>query len=393
MDNRDIIMFGLQPWDIEIGSNFKNIAEVMSRHNRILYVNRPLDRITYMRNRNDPMTRKRLESIRDKSKSIEKVADNIWVLNPGIIVESINMLPRGPLYRFLNKRNSKRISKEIKAAVEKINFKMDILMVDNDFFHGLYLKELLKPVFFLYYLRDYLRSQSYFQKHGESSEPAIIKKADAVASNSIYLNNYAKKYNDQSYYVGQGCDVEIFLKKPGKVPEDIRSIPSPIVGYCGTLTSNRLDIPLLEFIADSLPEFNIVLVGPEDEQFKNSRLHTLKNVYFLGHKDAGELPAYVHKFDICINPQLLNEMTIGNYPRKIDEYLAAGKPTVATKTEAMLAFEGVVYLCENNNEYISRIRKAFKERFDEEKIQQRIAEASGHTWDASVELIYNIFKN
>lgn len=339
------------------------------------------------------MTRRRLASIRSETRSIEKVADNIWVLNPRAIVESINWLPRGLLYRVLNKINSKRVSKEIKRAVKKLNFKMDVLMVDNDFFHGLYLKELLKPDFFLYYLRDYLRSLGYFQKHGESSEPAIMQKADAVASNSIYLHNYAKKYNDQSYYVGQGCDVEIFLKKPSGVPEDIRNISTPIVGYCGKLTSNRLDIPLLEFIADSLPEFNIILVGPEDEQFKKSRLHSLKNVHFLGHKDASELPAYVHKFDVCINPQLLNQMTIGNYPRKIDEYLAAGKPTVATKTEAMLAFKDVVYLCENNNEYISQIRKAFEERFDEEKIHQRITEASGHTWDASVKLIYNIIKS
>jgi hypothetical protein len=31
----------------------------------------------------------------------------------------------------------------------------------------------------------------------------------------------------------------------------------------------------------------------------------------------------------------LNETTKGNYPRKIDEYLAMGKPVVATKTIAM----------------------------------------------------------
>ena len=48
-----------------------------------------------------------------------------------------------------------------------------------------------------------------------------------------------------------------------------------------------------------------------------------------------------------LNPQLLNEVTIGNYPRKIDEYLAMGKPTVATKTEGMSVFADYTYLAED----------------------------------------------
>jgi glycosyltransferase involved in cell wall biosynthesis len=55
---------------------------------------------------------------------------------------------------------------------------------------------------------------------------------------------------------------------------------------------------------------------------------------FLGAQDVNRLPEYI-KADVCINPQLLNETTKGNYPRKIDEYLAMGKPVVATKTIAM----------------------------------------------------------
>ena len=32
---RDIIVVGVQPWDIEIGSNCKNIAHEFSKHNRV----------------------------------------------------------------------------------------------------------------------------------------------------------------------------------------------------------------------------------------------------------------------------------------------------------------------------------------------------------------------
>ena len=46
-----IVIVGIQAWDIEIGSNCKNIAVEMSRHNRVLYVNSPLDRITKFKER------------------------------------------------------------------------------------------------------------------------------------------------------------------------------------------------------------------------------------------------------------------------------------------------------------------------------------------------------
>jgi hypothetical protein len=39
MNGMDIIVTGLQPWDVEIGSNCKNIAIEFAKNNRVLYVN------------------------------------------------------------------------------------------------------------------------------------------------------------------------------------------------------------------------------------------------------------------------------------------------------------------------------------------------------------------
>jgi hypothetical protein len=36
----------------------------------------------------------------------------------------------------------------------------------------------------------------------------------------------------------------------------------------------------------------------------------------FGSKDSQDLPNYVKGFDVAINPQLTNDLTIGNYPRK-----------------------------------------------------------------------------
>ena len=112
---------------------------------------------------------------------------------------SINNLPPGNVYNFLNKNNNRKLAREILYYSNQLNFKDPVLIIDNDFFNGLYLKELLKPSIFIYYLRDFLLSQKYFKRHGKRSEPLIIAKADAVCANSLYLKNYAEKYNSERY--------------------------------------------------------------------------------------------------------------------------------------------------------------------------------------------------
>jgi glycosyltransferase involved in cell wall biosynthesis len=211
-----------------------------------------------------------------------------------------------------------------------------------------------------------------------------MKKADLVVANSTYLATLAQQFNPNSFYVGQGCDVSLFdTALISSVPTDIRNISKPIIGYIGALLSLRLDIDVIYFIAQNRPDWSIVLVGPEDETFKTSRLHQLSNVYFLGNKKGAELPSYLNCFDVAINPQILSPVTIGNYPRKIDEYLAMGKPTVATRTEAMSVFADYTYLAKNKQEYIVCVEKALQEdnqefHFSREKF------AKQHTWENNV---------
>ena len=110
-------------------------------------------------------------------------------------------------------------------------------------------------------------------------------------------------------------------------------------------------------------------------------------MHFLGSKPPASLPSYLNCFDVAINPQILNEVTVGNYPRKIDEYLAMGKPAVATKTEAMSVFEGYTYLASSREEYLEFVDLALRENTPE-KEKSRELFARGHTWEANVNEIY-----
>ncbi|HEX2788158.1 MAG TPA: glycosyltransferase [Ignavibacteria bacterium] len=385
---RDIVVTGLQAWDNAIGSNCINIALEFAKQNRVLYVNSPLDTITVLKGKNDEKVQKRLRIIDGQEKDLAKVGENIWEFNPRKKIKSINWIKFDWLFDFFNKRNNAIFTKEVKRAMDKLGFKNIILFNDSDMFRSFYFQEYLKPEVSIYYSRDNLIAVDYWKAHGIRIEAELIEKSDAAVANSTYLADYCRQFNKNSFYVGQGCDLSLFDKNLIKEePKDLKDIPHPRIGYVGAIFTLRLDIDILSYIAKTKPDWQIVLVGPEDDGFLNSELHGMKNVHFFGSKDGSLLPSYINYFDVCINPQLLNEVTIGNYPRKIDEYLAMEKPTVATKTVAMSIFANHTYLAETKEEYVKLIELALKED-NEEKGKARREFASSHTWENNVKEIY-----
>ncbi|MCX6248513.1 MAG: glycosyltransferase [Bacteroidetes bacterium] len=385
---RDIIVTSLQPWDIEIGSNCKNIALEFARDNRVLYVNSPLDRATLLRGRKDPRVRKRMDVLKGRTDDLVQVRDNLWTINPRTLLESISRIPWNWLFDLGNKINNRRFARQIQSAIDRLGFTNPILFNDSNMFRGFYLKEMIRPALDVYYSRDNLLAIDFWKRHGKRIEPALMRKSDLVVSNSTYLANLASQYNPGSRYVGQGCDLSIYDRRTiSTVPSDMASIPSPVIGYTGALFTLRLDLGIIRYLALENPQWSIVLIGPEDKAFRESDLHTMKNVYFLGNKSPEQLPEYVNCFNVAINPQKLNELTIGNYPRKIDEYLALGKPVVALKTDAMSVFAGHTYLATTREEFVDCIKRAIDENTPErEKLREVFAR--DHSWENNVKEIY-----
>lgn len=382
---KDILIISLQPWYYNIGSNCKDIATRLSEHNRILYVNKPLNRKTWHSKTKDEGVQLHYDVIKNNQQKIQKIQKNLWQLFPESIIESINWLPSTAIFKKINYANNRRLANDIKAALNELGFEDIILFNDNDIYNGYYLKELLSPSIYVYYCRDYLRGYAYWKKHCDVLEPELIEKADAVVTNSEYYAAYCKKHNHESYNIGQGCNINLFDgNKQYETPADIAGIAYPVIGYAGTLDADRLDEKIIASIAQTYTHFNIVLVGPEYDNFKNTILHNFDNVYFMGRKPLNELPAYINAFDVCINPQVKNQITKGNYPLKIDEYLAMGKPVVATKTEAMRMFEPYTYLSDSPLQFVSLVAKALSENSDELSLKRK-AFAGTHTWEKSVE--------
>lgn len=385
-------MVGQQDWLSPIGSNWINMAMELSSGNKVLYCNPPLSLNTVLRGRAED--REYLERRRavasGRAAVIEEVQENLFVYNPTLVLPSVNFLPDGALFDLANRFNNRRWAAAVRKALDALGWPDFHLLIDGDMIRSFYLPDLLSPVSSIYYSRDNFSAVDYWKKHGLRLEPLLMKKCQAVTANSVWLRNQAEKHNSRSYFIGQGCDLSQF-NPAAKYPEptDLASIPHPRITYIGALLELRLDPGLLEFLAREQPEHQWVLVGPEDEAFKRSALHTLGNVHFLGSKKGDELASYLAHSDAAINPQILNAMTIGNYPRKIDEYLAMGLPTIATSTEAMNMFLPEVYLAANREEWAAAVKLALAEDSPEKRTSRRTM-ALGHSWENCIQSLLEV---
>lgn len=387
MKNRDFVIISLNPWNTPLSSTSKYVARELAKRNRVLYVNPPLDRKTLITRRNDPLLKRHIQVIKGRTSSLEEIAPNLWNLYPSKVLESVNWIPSTKVFSWLNYFNNKRIAASILSSIRELQFSNYILINDKDIFRGFYLKELLQPAVYMYYDRDYILGVDYWRKHGKVIEPLLVEKSDLIVTHSDYLMSLIRPYNKNIWNVGSGIDLTLFnADKLYPRPDELTSVESPVVGYVGAITSARLDINAFVDIASKRPDWTLVLVGPEDDVFKNSILHQMENVVFCGKKDIKEIPQYIQAMDVCLNLQVVNEITIGNYPLKIDEYLAMGKAVVATRTIGMRPFEGHVTMVEPGGDYVGAIDRVLKE---EDRSKDRIEFAKSHSWDNILDNIYH----
>ncbi|WP_187261806.1 glycosyltransferase [Pontibacter beigongshangensis] len=386
----NFVFVSLQRINTDRESTSTCLAKELAKNHKVLYVNAPIDRRAVLASGNDSYITAHIEAIKNKEEPLTQADANLWVLNPARIIESINWVPFTAVFSALNRINNYRFGKDIQEALDTLGFKDFVLINDKDIFRSFYLKDILKPRHYIYLDRDYTIGTDYWRKHGVELEPRLMRKSDAVVCNSLGFTRRAQKYNANSFYIGNGVELEQFCNlATGSAPDDLAAIPQPIIGYVGAIISLRLNIRLMVEAARAKPQWSFVLVGPEDEAFRASELHQLPNVYFLGKKHTKEIPNYIKHFDVCVNPQVINDITISNFPLKTVEYLALGKPVVATATDTMKEiFSEYTYLAEDTSSYLAQLEQALLQ--DTEVLQQqRIAFAKTFSWESVTEILLN----
>ena len=167
------------------------------------------------------------------------------------------------------------------------------------------------------------------------------------------------------------------------IPDDLRGLRRPVVGFFGQL-ADWVDLELVRALARARPEWSFALVGRATTDLEP--LRGLPNVHLLGPKPYSVLPNYCRGFDVGIIPFRTNELTVRANPLKLREYLAAGLPVVATPLPEVARYDGLVYVADGPDAYLTQIEAALRES-SSEAARRRIDAMQKEGWDARVEQI------
>ncbi len=183
-----------------------------------------------------------------------------------------------------------------------------------------------------------------------------------------------------------GFDLTLFrrLERRGfAVPEPLRSIPRPVVGYAGGL-GTRMDWELVAELALRRPEWSYVFVGG-DQRAAPEELRRRPNVFFHDSIPYPAALAAISGFDVGTIPALNQPFSRGNSFLKLLDYFAHGIPVVApplpdTKQVAE-SHPGLLRLAADADEWETALASAIQEPVDSPLREARRA----HVEERSVE--------
>ena len=168
-------------------------------------------------------------------------------------------------------------------------------------------------------------------------------------------------------------------------PDDQAGLPHPRLGFYGVI-DERLDLPLVDFVAQAHPEWQIVLVGPV-VKIDPDTLPRRPNIHYTGQRSYDELPRYLAGWDVCLLPFARNDATRFISPTKTLEYMAAELPIVSTPiTDVAEPYGDIVYLGDTPPAFLTACEAALAAGSEERdsRARQMRAVLAGTSWDVTV---------
>jgi glycosyltransferase involved in cell wall biosynthesis len=219
------------------------------------------------------------------------------------------------------------------------------------------------------------------------AEERMVRSADLVFATSAALTEHCSRFGKEVMELANVADYGLFSEagEPGPVPVEIASLDGPIVFFHGTFDSNKVDLMLIESLAQLREKWEFVLVGPKGylgaEASVFERMVGLRNVHWLGFKEQDTLPAYLRGADVLLLPYKRNEHTRHVFPLKFFEYLATGKPLVCTSLASLAAYQEAIPMCVGPMEVVSALDRALQ---GDEGRDERRRLAGENTWDVRI---------
>lgn len=222
-------------------------------------------------------------------------------------------------------------------------------------------------------------------------DSVMVAISDAIVASSMPLYERYVGSGKPVTLIRNGADFELFNQATRglmPMPKDMASIKGPVVGFVGAL-GPWVDVGMLTALGEEglRQGWTVVLVGPPF----GAPLPRKTPLISLGMKPYLELPCYIARFDVCILPFSLSPTAMASNPIKLYDYLAAGKPVVATPIPEASNLRHLIHVASDTLEFVELVRRAL-ERPDEGK-EQRVAFAKANSWEVRIDQVEQVIRS
>jgi glycosyltransferase involved in cell wall biosynthesis len=167
-------------------------------------------------------------------------------------------------------------------------------------------------------------------------EAPLLRRADLVVTSSSLLAERLGALHPNVHWLPDAVDAErhaperlaIDCEESEAVRRALAPIGTPRFAAIGAV-DRTLDLRLVEALAVNRPEWQIAMVGRIDPAIAE-RLPQRPNLHWLGRQAARRLPWFIAGCDVGLLPHAENGHPRSLCPQPLLEWLAAGKPVVAT---------------------------------------------------------------
>jgi len=394
--NCDVVIISTSRWDNPYSSVGFSFAKEFAKNNRVFYIDHPFSLNDVLSQYSEgSVVKSRLSALflgRDTYRQIPGLPKNLTVVTPRAILP-INWLKEGITYDVFWKLNERVVQSALRKTVKDYKIKDYVFFNSFDPFYFKTIPSDIKPLIKVYQTIDDITQEPYVARHGIRLEKENIANSDVSMGTSKELTRIISKYSNKAYCMPNAADFSLFQKAVREKlprPKELANVTQKVICYTGNI-GTRINYELLKKVALTHADKVLIMVGPvSNDGYKEAGLDKLPNFILTGSRDISELPAYLQHSDCLLIPFEYSLLTKSIYPLKINEYLTAGKPVVATAfSEDIQDFGDVAYIAETEDEFVSTITQAIQED-SPERIQKRIEKAERNSWQARVASFWDI---
>jgi glycosyltransferase involved in cell wall biosynthesis len=327
-----------------------HLMRLLARDNRILWVNSIGYRTPTVSKRDFGRALSKLRSM--ATRPMYEAEKNIFVLNPFAV----------PFYGTLGQRaNQWALRAQIRRAMRQLNFRDPINWIFNPA-AAVVARQLNEEMLIYYCVDEYAAFAGVPSASIAAMEKRLLDSADVVVVSAERLLQSKRQHRPDTLLIRHGVDVDHFRKaldSRTEIPEELRSLPRPIIGYFGLIAQDWVDVDLMVKVAKRFRQCSIVMLGKVTTDL--SALESLPNVHLLGRKPYASLPGYCRGFDVSLIPFPINEVTLNANPLKAREYLAAGLPVISTAIPEVQVLGDWCRIGRDADEFCRQIEEALKD--------------------------------